>query len=232
VKKKPSTASYGHPGQVALELEQVEVDAVHRLHADADELLGELRHVGILTDNPPVEVQAGQSALAAEDDEQRLPGLAGLLLALIIVVAPGDLALDRLGRDLLGRGALPAADGRHDPQSRADLPTTQETLLGLLIRSPAHQIKAGLVGTRFHRERELRPGTVPSVVSSINPGGNPEGNSPLRNSFSVLRPRFAYRARDVQACPLWLPPLCWFAWLGATISQAIAAKSQAATKKE
>src|SRR5262249_57019096 len=87
-----------HPGQVVVELEEVDIHAVHRLDPHADEPIGQLGDLGTLTDDLPVEVGAGQSALAAEDHEQRLARLARQALALRVAVDPVDLAVDRAGR--------------------------------------------------------------------------------------------------------------------------------------
>src|SRR5262249_57466384 len=79
-------------GEVVVEVEEVDIHAVHRLDSHADELLGQPGDLGILTDDLPVEVGAGQSALAAEDHEQRLARLARQALALLVAVDPVNLA--------------------------------------------------------------------------------------------------------------------------------------------
>src|SRR5688572_5311160 len=56
-----------HPGEVALELKEVDVHPVHGLHADANKLPGSLGDFVIATDNLSVEAGAGYSAFAAKN---------------------------------------------------------------------------------------------------------------------------------------------------------------------
>ena len=85
-----------HPGQVEFELEQVQVDAIHRLDADTDKLAGQPSHLGVTTDNLPVKIVAGLSAFAPEDDEHWLASPLGQLATLLVVVDPVDQAIDFL----------------------------------------------------------------------------------------------------------------------------------------
>jgi hypothetical protein len=81
------------------------------LNADANKLLGELGHLGILTDNLPVEIAARHSPFAAEDKEEGFLVRAGQPLALSVTVHPGNLALDLLRRDAVGTCPGAAASG-------------------------------------------------------------------------------------------------------------------------
>ena len=93
-----------HPGQVEFELEQVQVDAVHRLDADTDKLVGQPSHLGVTTDNLPVKIVAGLSAFTPEDNEHRLASPLGQLATLLVVVGPVDQSIEFLhGRFLCHR---------------------------------------------------------------------------------------------------------------------------------
>jgi hypothetical protein len=60
-----------HPSQIVFKLKLVDVDAIHRLNAEANKLLGEFRNFIVLTDNLPVEIIARRSAFAPEHDKHR-----------------------------------------------------------------------------------------------------------------------------------------------------------------
>ena len=64
-------------GEVVVEPEEIQVHAFHVDDANADELLRQLRHVRVLTDNLPVEVRASGSPLSAKLYQNRAPALAG-----------------------------------------------------------------------------------------------------------------------------------------------------------
>jgi hypothetical protein len=65
------------PGQVPVELEEIEVDAGDAQQADADEALGDVFDLG-QTNDLFVETEAIASRVAAEHDHERLAGLLGL----------------------------------------------------------------------------------------------------------------------------------------------------------
>src|SRR5262249_1526893 len=65
------------PGEVVVEVEHVEVDAAHVDHTGEDELPREVGDLLVETNNLFVEALAVQSALAAEDEEDRLAAVAG-----------------------------------------------------------------------------------------------------------------------------------------------------------
>ena len=85
-----------HPGQVKFKLKLIEIHAVHRLNPHADELLGQLGDLIILTDNLPVEIGASRSPFAPEDNEHRLARFFAGTFSFFVVVHPFDLAADRL----------------------------------------------------------------------------------------------------------------------------------------
>ena len=85
-----------HPSQVELELKLIEIHAVHRLNPHADELLGQLGDLIILTDNLPVEIGARRSPFAPEDNEHRLARFSARSLPFLVVVQPCDFAVNRL----------------------------------------------------------------------------------------------------------------------------------------
>lgn len=99
IKSIPRIHKESHPGQITLKLEEVNIHVIHRLNADANELLGQFGDFGILTDNLPVEARACQSPLATEDNKERLAVLARQLLSLGIVVDPWNFAVHGLGYD-------------------------------------------------------------------------------------------------------------------------------------
>jgi hypothetical protein len=68
------------PGELLVELEELEVEAPALDDADADELLEERGELRVLAaGNLPVDRLAGRSGDAAEDDEERLSGALGRL---------------------------------------------------------------------------------------------------------------------------------------------------------
>src|SRR5207302_392867 len=93
------------PRQVAVKLKQVDVHAVHRLHTHTDKLSSQLGHVGVMTDDLPVEIGASPSPLAAKDDKQRLVIGARELLAIGIAVDPVDSSVHGLRRDRVSAGS-------------------------------------------------------------------------------------------------------------------------------
>jgi hypothetical protein len=88
-----------HPCKIALEGKQVEVYTIHRLNADANELFCKHCDFIILTDDPPVEIGASQSAFASKDDEHRLAVFVSDSFPLLIAVHPLDLSTQRLRRN-------------------------------------------------------------------------------------------------------------------------------------
>ncbi|MSQ97159.1 MAG: hypothetical protein EXR98_21760 [Gemmataceae bacterium] len=119
------------PGQVPVELEEVEIDPLDAQEADADELTGEIVDL-LQTDNLPVKRVAIPSGVAAKHKHERL---AGLLRQRFRGAQVGQPAL--LRRDL-GRLALRQthARGRHKN------PKDAEKHLPIHSQTPSPQARA------------------------------------------------------------------------------------------
>jgi hypothetical protein len=84
-------------GHVEVELEGLQVHAVHLDHPHADELVHQLADFGIATDNLPVKFGAAVSRDASEDDHERLARSTRLGAGLLEVVVDPLLDLLHVG---------------------------------------------------------------------------------------------------------------------------------------
>jgi hypothetical protein len=103
----------GHEGQVVVELEEVQVEAVDARQADADELLSDTPEA-FQTDNLPVKVVAGRSGDATQEDHNWSAGPACLVQALLQAAEPavaGGILLLPAPRAALGQKGLAGQEG-------------------------------------------------------------------------------------------------------------------------
>src|SRR5262249_36302178 len=149
-----------HPRQVVLERELVQVDAVHPRQPEQDEGARRAPEGAVQTPDLGVKGGAVPSALAAEDDEDRLAALAGR--------GPGGgQVVDEPARPGRGRGALQvgAEEGQRQQgggriRARVHENPSTNGQRGFTTKTPRTP--------RRRRPRERRPGFVLFLSSSCS----------------------------------------------------------------
>ena len=105
-----------HPGQIVIEVEEIEIDAAHAGDADEDELLGHIGDGWVQTSNLPVKAIAVRSVFASEYYEQRLAARTCRLFGLFPIAQPV-----RRGRFLANLGSN-ASVKKKTQNEKADQP--------------------------------------------------------------------------------------------------------------